>query len=145
MEPRISLVTLGVADLARSRAFYSAWLGVDPATDHEDVAFFATAGTRLSLYGYDDLAQDVGPGVADQQRSRFPGITIAHNCRERHEVDEVVRAAVAAGGTVVKEPEEAFWGGYSGYVADPDGYLWEIAWGAFPLGEDGQLDLSAQG
>ncbi|MTB71809.1 VOC family protein [Arsenicicoccus sp. MKL-02] len=141
MEPRISLVTLGVSDLARSKAFYSVWLGVPPATDHDDVAFFATGGTRLSLYGYEALADDVGPGFADQQRSRFPGITLAHNCRERHEVDELVAAAEAAGGTVVKPPAEAFWGGYSGYVADPDGYLWEIAWGAFPIAEDGQLVL----
>ena len=68
-------------------------------------------------------------------------MSIAHNCRERHEVDDVVAAAVAAGGTLVKPPHEVFWGGCSDYVADPDGHLWEVAWGAFPIADDGHLEL----
>jgi len=142
MEPRISVITLGVADLDRSYRFYAEGLGL-PTTRKasEGIVFFQTRGATLALYPYDSLADDVGPGW-NEPRSRFPGITLAHNVRERHEVDEVLAAAVAAGATIVKTADDTDWGGYSGYFTDPDGYLWEIAWGAFELNDDGSLAVS---
>ena len=142
MEPRISVITLGVADLDRSYRFYAEGLGL-PTTRKasEGIVFFQTRGATLALYPYDSLADDVGPGW-NEPRSRFPGITLAHNVRERHEVDEVLAAAEAAGATIVKTADDTDWGGYSGYFTDPDGYLWEIAWGAFELNDDGSLAVS---
>ena len=142
MEPRISVITLGVADLDRSYRFYAEGLGL-PTTRKasEGIVFFQTRGATLALYPYDSLADDVGPGW-NEPRSRFPGITLAHNVRERQEVDEVLAAAVAAGATIVKTADDTDWGGYSGYFTDPDGYLWEIAWGAFELNDDGSLAVS---
>jgi catechol 2,3-dioxygenase-like lactoylglutathione lyase family enzyme len=142
LEPRISLVTLGVADLARSFEFYKNGLGL-PTTWSPDkgVIFFKTRGTTLALYPYDELAEDVGEGY-NVPRTKFPGIALAHNVREKSEVDEVLALAERAGGKIVKPGQDAFWGGYSGYFADPDGYLWEVAWGAFPFDEDGHLVVS---
>lgn len=141
MEPRISLITLGVQDLQRSLKFYRDGLGF-PTTWNGDrgVVFFKMGGTALSLYPYDKLAEDVSAGMHGS-RSKFTGIALAHNVRERHEVDEVIRLAEAAGATIEKRPQDAFWGGYSGYFSDPDGYLWEVAWGAFPFNADGSLDI----
>jgi catechol 2,3-dioxygenase-like lactoylglutathione lyase family enzyme len=139
MEPRISLITLGVADLARSHRFYRDGLGLpttrDPASG---IVFFQTQGVTLALYPFAELADDIGAGY-NVPRSAFPGITLAHNARERAEVDEILRAAALAGAEIVKPAGETDWGGYSGYFADPDGYLWEIAWGAFPINDDGSL------
>lgn len=142
MHPRISLVTLGVADLDRSYRFYAEGLGF-PTTrrPEEGIVFFKTQGTALALYGYSPLADDVGPGW-DVERSRFTGITLAHNVRHRHEVDDVLAEAQAAGATIVKPAADTEWGGYSGYFADPDGYLWEVAWGAFDFDEDGALVIT---
>ncbi len=129
MEPRLSLITLGVADLEPSFSFYRDGLGLpttgDPATG---IVFFQTSGVALAIFPYRDLADDVGPGW-DEPRSRFPGITLAHNVRHRDEVDAVLALAQAAGGEVVKPAADTSWGGYAGYFADPDGYLWEVAWG----------------
>jgi catechol 2,3-dioxygenase-like lactoylglutathione lyase family enzyme len=139
VEPRISLVTLGVTDLERSYRFYKDGLGLPTTgTPADGVVFFQTSGTTLALYPYDDLVRDVGTGWGGA-RSRFTGITLAHNVRERHEVDTVLELAAAAGGTIVKPAADTFWGGYGGYFADPDEYLWEVAWGAFPFNEDGSL------
>ncbi len=126
MEPRISLVTLGVTDLSRSVEFYRDGLGL-PLVDEntESIAFFQTRGTWLALYPRDALAADVGVTTEGQG---FSGVTLAHNVRTREEVDALLDVAVAAGVTLVKPAQDAFWGGYSGYFADPDGYLWEIAW-----------------
>jgi len=142
MEPRVSIITLGVADLARSYRFYKDGLGW-PTTRRPDdpIVFFQTHGAAVALYPYARLAEDVGPGW-DVPRSRFPGITLAHNVRERAEVDEVMRLAEAAGADIVKPAADTFWGGYSGYFADPDGYLWEVAWGAFAFNEDGSLQIT---
>ncbi len=139
MEPRISLVTLGVADLARSCAFYRDGLGLPTTRSPADgIVFFQTRGVTLALYPYSELAEDVGPGW-DGPRAKFCGITLAHNVRERHEVDEVLATAARAGAEIVKPAADTFWGGYSGYFTDPDGYLWEVAWGAFAFNEDGSL------
>ncbi|TCK08200.1 VOC family protein [Marinobacterium mangrovicola] len=131
MEPRISLITLGVDDLERAYRFYAEGLGF-PAhrTEGQDIVFFSTAGTRLALYPREKLAEDAGSRLIGRDRG-FPGITLAHNTREKTEVDEILQRAEAAGGAIVKPAQDAFWGGYSGYFADPDGYLWEVAWAEF--------------
>jgi len=142
MEPRISLITLGVTDLARSYRFYSGGLGFPTTRKLEDgIVFFETSGATLALYPFAELAADVGPGW-DGPRSRFTGITLAHNVRERHQVDEVLALAAAAGAQIVKPAADTFWGGYSGYFTDPDGYLWEVAWGAFDFSPDGSLHVT---
>jgi catechol 2,3-dioxygenase-like lactoylglutathione lyase family enzyme len=135
----MSIICLGVADLERSLAFYRDGLGLPTTRKAEEgIVFFQTQGTILELYPYSELAQDVGPGW-DMPRSRFPGITIAHNVRTKAEVDEVLAAAAAAGARIEKPAEDTDWGGYSGYFSDPDGYLWEVAWGAFDFNQDGSL------
>jgi len=126
MKPKISIVTLGVADLQKSLRFYRDGLGF-PTHDYKEdaeIIFFKLEGTWLAVYPNDKLAEDVG--IA-HEGSGFTGITLAHNVSTREEVDAVVRLATDAGATLMKKPQEVFWGGYSGYIADPDGYLWEIA------------------
>jgi len=135
----MSIVCLGVADLERSLRFYRDGLCLPTTRKAEDgIVFFQLQGTILELYPYSELAADVGPGW-DVPRSKFSGITIAHNVRTKADVDAVMTAAKAAGGTIEKPAEDTFWGGYSGYFSDPDGYLWEVAWGAFEFNEDGSL------
>ena len=142
MEPRLSLITLGVRDLARSCAFYRDGLGLPTTRSAEDgIVFFQTTGVTLALFLYAELAEDIGPGW-DVPRSRFSGITIAHNVRERDGVDALLAQAVEAGAELVKPATDTPWGGYSGYFADPDGYLWEIAWGAFEFNADGSLHVT---
>lgn len=140
MEPRISLITLGVQDLERSQRFYRDGLGLPTTwTPAKGVIFFQTTGTVLALYPFDDLAKDVGESFRGVGRTKFNGIALAHNVRTKEEVDRVLQQAQAAGGTIEKPAQDAFWGGYSGYFSDPDGYLWEVAWGAFEFREDGSL------
>jgi uncharacterized protein len=142
MEPRISLITLGVRSLERALAFYRDGLGFPTTGSPADgVIFFKTAGTRLALYPFDRLGEDVGPAFLNQPHPKFQGITLAHNVRSKEEVDVVLRLAQKAGGVIEKAAQDTFWGGYSGYFSDPDGYLWEVAWGAFPLDEKGFLVL----
>ncbi|MFC5972693.1 VOC family protein [Halomarina salina] len=127
MEPHISIVTLGVSDLDRSVRFYDEGLGL-PLRERDpdsNVAFFELAGAWLSLYPRDLLAEDA---TVPADGSGFAGVTIAHNVATREGVDDVLAQAEAAGGDLVKSGEEVFWGGYSGYFADPDGHLWEVAW-----------------
>ena len=129
MEPRISIITLGVADLQRSVRFYRDGLGLPLRDDgSESIAFFETSGTWLSLYPRDALADDIG---IPTDGTGFSGVTLAHNVRSKSEVDELLRTAVDAGATLVKPAEDVFWGGYSGYFTDPDGHLWEVAWNPF--------------
>lgn len=143
MEPRVTLITLGVADLRRSVGFYRDGLGF-PTTykDGEPVAFFNTAGTRLSIYPLHDLAADIGPGIPPV-RGGFGGITLAHNVRTKDEVAPLLELARQAGGRIVKPAQEASWGGHSGYFADPDDHYWEVAWNPFlPLDKDGFMMLN---
>jgi len=141
MEPRISLITLGVKDLARSLKFYSEGLGLPTSGKVEDgVIFFRTTGTTLALYPYEKLAEDVSDAFK-MERSKFTGISLAHNVRKKEEVDELLAQAQTAGATIEKPAQDAFWGGYSGYFSDPDGYLWEVAWGAFDFNDDGSLKI----
>ena len=135
---RISLVTLGVADLEAARAFYGrlGWVEVDRA---EGVAFYQMHGQVLGLFGRADLAADQGrPGAA----LGTGAVTLAQNFATEAEVDAAFEAALAAGATALKRPEKVFWGGYSGYWADLDGHVWEVAMNPFwPLSEDGSLTL----
>jgi len=142
MEPRISIITLGVADLERSFRFYRDGLKLPTTRTPEDgIVFFQTNGVALALYPYQDLVDDIGQ-VWSETRSKFSGITLAHNVRERGEVDELLATAKAAGAHIIKPAADTFWGGYSGYFADPDGYVWEIAWGAFEFNDDGSLQIT---
>jgi uncharacterized protein len=139
MEPRVSIITLGVRDLERSLRFYRDGLGL-PTTMNGDkgIIFFQTGGVCLALYPYEKLARDVAEAF-NVERSKFTGITLAHNVRAREDVDRVLKQAEKAGAKIEKPGQEAEWGGYSGYFSDPDGYLWEVAWGAFEMREDGSL------
>ncbi|MPZ50023.1 MAG: VOC family protein [Dehalococcoidia bacterium] len=126
MNPRISLLTLGVADLERSRRFYAEGLGLPLHPQSDDtVAFFDLKGTRLALWPRAELANDAG--IAPEG-SGFNGLSLAHNVATREEVDSVLAKAVRAGATVVRPAQDVFWGGYTAYFTDPDGFLWEIAW-----------------
>ena len=141
MEPRISLITLGVKDLQRSLEFYRDGLGLPTTwTADKGVIFFKTTYVVLALFPYDKLAEDVSEEF-NVARGKFSGIVPAHNVRTREEVDQILEQARAAGGKIEKPGQVAFWGGYSGYFSDPDGYLWEIAWGAFPIRDDGSLEI----
>jgi len=128
MQPRISMITLGVHDLDASTEFYEKGLGLPRMEWEPGIAFFTLNGTWLSLYGRDELAADA---TVSPEGSGFESFTLAHNVHSEAEVDEVVDQAVAAGATLVKKPEKVFWGGYSGYFKDPDGHLWEIAYNPF--------------
>jgi hypothetical protein len=139
MEQRLSLVTLGVADVGRSRAFYEnlGWKAGGPSD--ENVAFFDLGGLALGLYGREALAEDA---LQDAAGSGFRAVSLAHNVRSEAEVDATLAEAVAAGALLVKPAVKAFWGGYSGYFADPDGHLWEVAHNPFfPLDEVGGMSL----
>lgn len=140
MEPRISIITLGVADMTRSIRFYRDGLGwPTEAADTADWAIFRILGVRLALYPRHKLARDINLNLPSAA-SGFGGITLAHNVRSRDEVRAVLAAAEAAGAQILKPAQDADWGGYSGYFADPDGYLWEIAWGdCWTLAADGTL------
>jgi catechol 2,3-dioxygenase-like lactoylglutathione lyase family enzyme len=140
MEPRVSLITLGVQDLERSLKFYRDGLGFPTTwTPDKGVIFFQTSGVCLALYPYDELARDVGESFRGVPRAKFNGIALAHNVREKEEVDQILKLAQAAGGKIEKPAQPTFWGGYSGYFSDPDGYLWEVAHGAFQFREDGSV------
>jgi uncharacterized protein len=142
MEARISLITLGVDSLERSLKFYRDGLGFPTTWKPErGVIFFQTSGTTLALYPYDKLAEDAGPAFQGIPRPKYSGIVLAHNVRKKEEVAAVLKLAERAGGQIVKPAQDSFWGGHSGYFADPDGYLWEVAYGAFPIREDGRLEI----
>lgn len=139
MEPRISLITLGVRDVARARAFYEDLGFVASSASNDDVAFFLAGGVALGLFGWDPLADDAGvPPAGDG----FRGVTLAHNVRSKEDVAPVLAAAQAAGGRIVTPAHDVFWGGHNGYFADPDGHLWEVAFNPFfPLDGAGVLHL----
>ncbi len=141
MEQRLSVITLGVADLARSRVFYEQGLGWTASGAQEQIVFYQLNGLILALYPRDALAQDAGV-VAEG--SGFAGMALAHNVRSPKEVDVVLAQAERADGRLVKPGESVFWGGYSGYFADPDGHLWEVAHNPFwTLDAAGNVSLSS--
>ncbi|MCC2669194.1 MAG: glyoxalase [Armatimonadetes bacterium] len=125
MEPRISFVTLGVTDLERSIAFYRDVLGLTPLPTPPEVAFFEMGATWLALWPRHLLAADAG---VPAEGSGFRGFSLAHNVRSPEAVDQLLAQAAAGGGRLLKAGHEADWGGYTGYFADPDGFLWEVAW-----------------
>ncbi len=143
MEQRLSIVTLAVADLARSRAFYEA-LGWKVATEeHADsVVVFDLNGFGFALYPAADLASELGIEPAEIATG---GVTLAHNVNSREAVAHLLKEAQDAGGTIVKQAQDVFWGGHSGYFRDPDGHLWEVAWNPYsPLREDGSFSWVSQ-
>ena len=138
MEQRVSLITLGVDDVARSRAFYEAlgWLGQEV----EATVFFQAGGIAVVLWGREKLAADAG--IEDSGIERFGGVALAHNVRSAAEVDEIIAAAGRAGATITSPARSTSYGGYAGYFADPDGHLWEVAHNpGFTLDDGGNLVL----
>jgi len=139
MEQRISIITLGVTDLKRSGAFFERMGWRRSALKTDGILFFQTGGMALALYPRHELANDAN--VAADGHG-FNGVTLAYNTRSREEVDAVLQEAATAGARILKPAQEAFWGGYSGYFSDPDGFLWEVAWNPFfPIAEDGRIRI----
>jgi len=139
MEQRVSIVTLGVADLTRSREFYERLGWRRSMANAEGIVFFQTGGMALALYPRHELAKDAN--VAADGHG-FSGVSLAYNARNREEVDSVLAEAKSVGARILKPAQEAFWGGYSGYFSDPDGFLWEVAWNpSFPISEDGAIQI----
>ena len=135
----MSLVTLGVRDLARARAFYEALGWTTGAGPEDDVVFFQAGGMVVALWGREPLAED--SGVEDS--GGWGGVTLAHNVRSPDEVDAVMREAEAAGATITRPAAATFWGGYSGAFADPDGHAWEIAHNPhWTLADDGAIQIA---
>lgn len=124
MEPRISMITLGVKDLEKSCSFYEKGLGLPKMDSPPDIAFFTLNGTWLGLFPRDLLAQDANVPEAG---TGFSGVTISHNVATEREVELILNQAIASGATLVKPAQYVEWGGYSGYFSDPDGHLWEVA------------------
>ena len=141
MESRISIITLGVANVDQSVRFFRDGLGFATSAKAGDpIAFFATAGTRLAVYPLERLAEDIGPDI--KAVKGFSGVTLAHNVRRKEEVAEVLALAEKAGGKIVKPAQDVFWGGHSGYFSDLDGYYWEVAWAPeFRFDDSGGLIL----
>lgn len=139
MEQRMSLVTLGVTDLRRARRFYETGLGWKPSFTSDDVVFYETGGPIIGLFGRRELAADA---QIEDDESTFGGIALAHNVGSRDEVDTVLAEAAAAGAAILKSGEDTPWGGYSGYFADLDGHLWEVAHNpAWTIGADGSVRM----
>jgi hypothetical protein len=139
MDQRITLITLGVTDLDRARAFYEKLGWVRSVKAAQGVAFFQCGGMALALWPWPDLAADAGIPAA---RSGHPPVALALNCRSKAEVDAAMAEALAAGATSLKPPEDTFYGGYGGYFADPEGHIWELAWNpGFALTDTGALVL----
>ncbi|HLM08812.1 MAG TPA: VOC family protein [Thermoleophilaceae bacterium] len=140
MEQRLSLITLGVRDLARARAFYESVGWVTRAEPGDDVVFFQAGSMVVALWDRAALAED--SGVADS--GGWGGVTLAHNVRSPGEVDAAIEEARVAGGHVAREPAATFWGGYSGVFADPDGHPWEVAHNPrWTIRDDGSIELPA--
>lgn len=139
MEQRISIVTLGVKELAASRRFYVDGLGWKPAFENNEIMFFQAGGMVFALFLRDKLAEDFQANPTTFGRT---AMALAHNVRIKKEVEPLMKIAEAAGATVLKPAQEASWGGYSGYFADPDGFAWEVAWNPdWRLTPDGSIHI----
>ncbi len=136
----LSLVTLGISDLARSIAFYEALGFVRKARSASGVGFFQAGACAIAVWPADELAKDAN--AVSAVPPSFRGVALAWNCRSESEVDTAIARARAAGGSIPKPPHKTSWGGYAGYFADPDGHLWEVAYNpGFPLTPDGRLAM----
>ena len=139
MEQRISVITLGVSDLAKSRRLYVEGLCWKPAQENKEIVFFQAGGMVFALYGRDDLAADF---QADPRTLGRAAMALAYNVRAKGEVDPLLKRAEAAGAAILKPAREAVWGGYSGYFADLDGFAWEVAWNpGWPIAADGSVTV----
>lgn len=139
MQPRLTLVTLGVDNVAKARAFYEKLGFIASSDSNPHVAFFDAGGVVLALFGRTALADDA---QVENSPLGFSGVTLAHNAASEVQVDAMMAKALAAGASLKKTAGKTFWGGYAGYFADPDGHLWEIAHNPFwPLDDDGRLTL----
>src|SRR3989344_4058631 len=130
MKPKISIITLGTSDLEKSIRFYRDGLGFRPHNYKQGDTFMMLEmeGTWLALFPKDRLAEDI---TISPDGKGFGGITLAHNAMSKEEVDKVFKLAISKGAKAIKIPQEVFWGGYSGYFADPDDYYWEVAYNPF--------------
>ena len=139
MEQRISIITLGVRDLAASKRFYVDGLGWKPVFENKEIVFFQTGGMIFALFLRDELAKDFEADPATFGRAP---VALAYNVRTKAEVDPLIKRAVDSGATILKPAREASWGGYSGYFADPDGFAWEVAWNpAWRIAPDGAIEF----
>ncbi|SCM82736.1 Glyoxalase/bleomycin resistance protein/dioxygenase [uncultured Sporomusa sp.] len=127
---RINLIALGVRDIKKSRAFYRDGLGFATRNNEEDpqIVFFNNGGTKLELYPLEELAKDINEANPPAISNGFSGITLAYNAKSKEEVDSIFSKIEGIGGSIVKQPQLVFWGGYSGYFRDLDGYYWEVAY-----------------
>jgi catechol 2,3-dioxygenase-like lactoylglutathione lyase family enzyme len=143
MEQRLSLVTLGVADLARTQAFYEQVVGWKAATSPPGVVFFDLNGLVFSLFPHEELEKDMNAAAGSGRVSS--GFALAYNARSREEVDAIFARLKSRGVNIVKAPEQAFWGGYSGYFSDPDGHKWEIAFNPYwTILPDGRISMTKE-
>ena len=141
MKQAISFVTLGVSDLARSRQFYAALGWKESSSSNADIAFFQAGSVAFALFQREALAEDANVAA---QGSGFSGFTLAHNVESEDAVVSTLAEAVAAGATLVRPADKVFWGGFRGYFADPDGFLWEVCWNPFvTLDSEGHVQLPA--
>ena len=141
MKQAISFVDLGVGDLARSRQFYAALGWKESSSSNADIAFFQAGSVAFALFQREALAEDANVAA---QGSGFSGVTLAHNVESEEAVVNTIAEAVAAGATLVRPADKVFWGGFRGYFADPDGFLWEVCWNPFvTLDSEGHVQLPA--
>lgn len=140
MEQRISLITLGVSDLQRAAAFYERVIGWKAEASPSGVVFFDLNGVVFAIWPHDELAKEMG--LTTDQVPAYRGYSLAHNVRSEAEVDEIFTRMKNHGAIILKEPHKAFWGGYSGNFADPDGHTWEIAYNPFwTIRKDGRVSM----
>jgi len=142
---KINIICLGVKNMSQSIHFYRDCLGfrTDEKSNNPPVIFFDTPGTKFELFPIEQLALDISQDNPPQIRTGFSGITLAYNVEHKEDVNKVIELVRQSGGTIVKEPQDVFWGGYHAYFMDLDGYYWEVAWGPhFKYDENGMLDFS---
>jgi catechol 2,3-dioxygenase-like lactoylglutathione lyase family enzyme len=139
MKQYLHIITLGVRDFEKSKKFYAETLGWKTSRPQDGIAFFQAGGVALAIYPREKLAEDA---LISPEGSGFSGITLAYNAQSESEVDEIIRNLRSKDVKIIKEPQKVFWGGYSSYFADPDNYLWEVAYNPFiPFDENGNLKL----
>jgi catechol 2,3-dioxygenase-like lactoylglutathione lyase family enzyme len=143
MEQRLTMITLGVADLTRAVAFYEDVVGWKAAPGPSEIAFFDLGGLVFSLYPHAELAKDLNAALDTSGDTAYQGFALAYNARSKEEVDAIFSQLKDRGATILKQPEEVFWGGYSGYFSDPDGHAWEVAYNPhWTIGEDGRVSMT---